>query len=177
MLVERLDVVFNLAQFYSEALYFYLCVFAAAINDVSVRICQTEVAGTVIKLSGRIRHKTFRRLFGSTPVSAHELRSGNPQFPRLSGRKGFARRGCNQIVHPLKRFPDCRHAVVVFGSFRRDDIRRAVDGRFSRSVQVDDRRIGYARAKFMEQIHVGSLRGDDEIAQVRETDFPEIRTR
>ena len=177
MLVERLDVVFNLAQFYSEALYLYLCVFAATINEVSVRICQTEIAGPVIKLSGGIRHKTFRRLFGSTPIPAHELRSGNPQFTHLSGRKGFARRGCNPIVHPQKRFPDCRHAVMVFGPFSWDDIRRAVDGRFGRSVQVDDRGIGYARTKFVEQIHVGGLRGDDEIAQVRETDFPEIRTR
>lgn len=72
MSVERLDVVFNLAQFYSEALYLYLCVFAATINDVSVRICQTEIASTVIKLSGGIRHKTFRRLFGS------------PQYPLMS---------------------------------------------------------------------------------------------
>ena len=68
MSVERLDVVFNLAQLYSEALYLYLCVFAATINDVSVRICPAEIAGPVIKLSGRIRHKTFRRLFGSTPI-------------------------------------------------------------------------------------------------------------
>lgn len=78
MSVERLDVVFNLAQFYSEALYLYLRVFAATINDVSVRICQTEIAGTVIKLSRGIRHKTLGRLFGSPPISAHELRSGNP---------------------------------------------------------------------------------------------------
>ena len=53
---------------------------------------------------------------------------------------------------------------MVFGSFSRDYIRSAVDGGFGRSVEVDYRGIGYARAKFIEQIHVSGFGCDDEIA-------------
>ena len=72
--------------------------------------------------------------------------------------------GCNHVVHTRERLPDCRHAVMVFGSFSRNDIRSAVDGGFGRSVEVDYRGIGYARAKFIEQIHVSGFGCDDEIA-------------
>ena len=164
MLVKRFNVVFNLTQFYSETLYLYLRVFTAAINNIPVSINLTEVSGTVIEFSKGSRNKTSGRLFGSTPVSAHELRSGNPQFAGLSGRKLLARRGCNHVVHTRERLPDCRHAVMVFGSFSRDYIRSAVDGGFGRSVEVDYRGIGYARAKFIEQIHVSGFGCDDEIA-------------
>ena len=64
---------------------------------------------------------------------------------------------------------------MVFGTFRRDDIRGSVDGGFGRSVEIDYYGIGYARAKFFKQIHVRGFGGDYEIAQVWETDFSEIR--
>ena len=66
---------------------------------------------------------------------------------------------------------------MVFGSFSRNDIRSAVDGSLGGPVKIDYRNIGYARTELIKQIHVGGFGGDNEIAQVRKTDFPKIRTR